>query len=85
MTVSQESQHLSDAVIAFSLDGRFPEEIANLPPVTGTDLQPAIDNLEQTRQDLEVVANKATGYPTTLANWCYRVKYIGSTKKQRRM
>ncbi|KAM5344837.1 hypothetical protein ACJ41O_010699 [Fusarium nematophilum] len=47
------SQQLSDALVAFSLDGRFPDDVSILPPVSETDLQPAIQALAQAKQELE--------------------------------
>ncbi|KAF4463103.1 Centromere kinetochore zw10 like [Fusarium albosuccineum] len=47
------SQQLSEALVAFSLDGRFPDDVSALPPVSETDLQPAIQALAKANQDLE--------------------------------
>ena len=47
-------QKLSDALVAFSLEGRFPDDISVLPPVSETDLQPAIQALAEAKQGLEV-------------------------------
>lgn len=49
------SQQLSDALVSFSLDGRFPEDVSVLPPVSETDLQPAIQALAKAKQELEVI------------------------------
>ncbi|KAM0433973.1 hypothetical protein ACHAPT_003917 [Fusarium lateritium] len=47
------SQQLSDALVSFSLDGRFPDDVSLLPPVSETDLQPAINALAKAKQELE--------------------------------
>ena len=57
MAATAEPQRLSDALLAFTLDGAFPEDIASLPPVSSTDLQPAIDALAKSKADLEVRPN----------------------------
>lgn len=44
---------IGDAIMAFALNGRFPEDADTLPPVSGTDLQPAIDSLTQAGVELE--------------------------------
>lgn len=49
-----QSQQLSDALVSFSLDGRFPDDVSALPPVSETDLQPAIQALAKAKQELEV-------------------------------
>jgi protein transport protein DSL1/ZW10 len=54
MTAVPDPQRLSDALLGFSLENRFPEDIASLPPVTGADLLPAIDALSRSKADLEV-------------------------------
>ncbi|EKJ76895.1 hypothetical protein FPSE_03081 [Fusarium pseudograminearum CS3096] len=46
-------QQLSDALVAFALEGRFPDDISVLPPVSETDLQPAIQALAEANQGLE--------------------------------
>lgn len=51
---TESSQQLSDALIAFSLEGRFPEDISHLPPVSETNLQPAIQALAKAKKALEV-------------------------------
>ncbi|KAL2677202.1 hypothetical protein Neosp_010970 [[Neocosmospora] mangrovei] len=48
-----QSQQLSDALVSFSLDGRFPDDVSVLPPVSKTDLQPAIEALAKAKQELE--------------------------------
>ncbi|EWG42813.1 hypothetical protein FVEG_04537 [Fusarium verticillioides 7600] len=52
-TTEQAPQQLSDALVAFSLEGRFPDDISVLPPVSETDMQPAIQALAKTKRDLE--------------------------------
>ncbi|KAF5021985.1 hypothetical protein F66182_5976 [Fusarium sp. NRRL 66182] len=52
-TTAQSPQQLSDALVAFSLEGRFPDDVSVLPPVSETDLQPAIQALAKAKQDLE--------------------------------
>ncbi|RSL42281.1 hypothetical protein CEP54_015535 [Fusarium duplospermum] len=47
------SQQLSDALVSFSLDGRFPDDVSVLPPISETDLQPAIQALAKAKQELE--------------------------------
>lgn len=47
------SQQLSDALVSFSLDGRFPDDVSVLPPVSETNLQPAIEALAKAKQELE--------------------------------
>ncbi|KAF4974492.1 hypothetical protein FZEAL_8608 [Fusarium zealandicum] len=47
------SQKLSDALVAFSLEGRFPDDVSVLPPVSDTDLQPAIQALTRAKQEVE--------------------------------
>ncbi|RKL41840.1 hypothetical protein BFJ72_g5178 [Fusarium proliferatum] len=52
-TTEQAPQQLSDALVAFSLEGRFPDDISVLPPVSETDLQPTIQALAKAKRDLE--------------------------------
>ncbi|PNY28788.1 Is centromere binding protein at prophase [Tolypocladium capitatum] len=53
MATATDSQRLRDAMVAFALDGAFPEHIAELPPVSETDLQPTIDALARAETELE--------------------------------
>ncbi|POR31039.1 Is centromere binding protein at prophase [Tolypocladium paradoxum] len=53
MATATDSGQLRDAIVAFSIDGAFPEDITELPPVSGTDLQPTIDALAKTKTELE--------------------------------
>ncbi|KAI9149538.1 Centromere/kinetochore protein [Paramyrothecium foliicola] len=53
MATATEPHRLSEALAAFALDGRFPEDIASLPPVSSTDLQPAIDTLAKSKTELQ--------------------------------
>ncbi|KAF4970002.1 hypothetical protein FSARC_2905 [Fusarium sarcochroum] len=52
-TTEQAPQQLSDALVAFSLEGRFPDDVSVLPPVSETELQPAIRALAQAKKGLE--------------------------------
>ncbi|KAM0561625.1 hypothetical protein ACHAPJ_002793 [Fusarium lateritium] len=52
-TTEQAPRQLSDALVAFSLEGRFPDDVSVLPPVSETDLQPAIQALAQAKKELE--------------------------------
>ena len=54
-TTEQAPRQLSDALVAFSLEGRFPDDVSVLPPVSETDLQPAIQALAQAKKELEVI------------------------------
>ncbi|KAG6018198.1 hypothetical protein E4U43_007164 [Claviceps pusilla] len=47
------SQQLSDAIVNFSLEGKFPDEFSSLPLVSEIDLQPAIEALEVAQANLE--------------------------------
>lgn len=49
-----ESRQLSDAVVAFALEGQFPDDISSLPLISQTSLGPAIEALEKTKTELEV-------------------------------
>ncbi|KAF4453039.1 Centromere/kinetochore protein zw10 like protein [Fusarium austroafricanum] len=53
VTTEQAPQNLSDALVAFTLEGRFPDDVSSLPPVSETDLQPAIQALAKAKQELE--------------------------------
>ncbi|KAH7151986.1 hypothetical protein B0J13DRAFT_497658 [Dactylonectria estremocensis] len=52
-TATEPAQQLSNALVAFALQGRFPDDISHLPPVSETDLQPAIQALDRAKKDLE--------------------------------
>ncbi len=54
MAATMGAQKMSDAIMAFALDGRFPEDASELPPVSGTDLQPTIESLDKAKADLQV-------------------------------
>lgn len=54
MATTTDAKKLSDALLSFALEGKFPEDITSLPPVSGTDLEPAIQALDKAKQDLEV-------------------------------
>lgn len=49
-----QSQQLGSAMLGFALDGKFPDDVAELPPVSDLDLQPAIDSLARAKTELEV-------------------------------
>ncbi|KAM3458927.1 hypothetical protein MY3296_000074 [Beauveria thailandica] len=53
MATTMDPVKIGDAIMAFALNGRFPEDADTLPPVSGTDLQPAIDRLTQAGVELE--------------------------------
>ncbi|KAF4120689.1 protein transport protein DSL1/ZW10 [Geosmithia morbida] len=48
-----DAKHLSHAIVAFALDGQFPDDITALPPISQTDLAPAIASLDESRAKLE--------------------------------
>lgn len=54
MASTMDPVKIGDAMMAFALNGRFPEDADTLPSVSGTDLQPAIANLEKAGLELEV-------------------------------
>lgn len=56
MAAAMDPVKIGDAIMAFALNGRFPEEADALPPVSATDLQPAIESLERAGDELEVGA-----------------------------
>ncbi|KAG6004383.1 hypothetical protein E4U21_001103 [Claviceps maximensis] len=47
------SQQLSDAIVNFSLEGKFPDDFSSLPLVSEIDLQPTIEALEVAKANLE--------------------------------
>lgn len=49
-----EGKQISDAIVAFALAGQFPDDISALPPVSQTDLAPAIASLNESKAKLEV-------------------------------
>ncbi|PHH61779.1 hypothetical protein CDD81_7943 [Ophiocordyceps australis] len=53
MASATAPQRLSDAIVGFSLEGKFPSDIDDLPPVSSMQLQPAIDALATCRKELE--------------------------------
>ncbi|OAA56382.1 RZZ complex, subunit Zw10 [Cordyceps fumosorosea ARSEF 2679] len=53
MAAAMEPIKIADAIMAFALSGRFPEDADALPPLSGTDLQPAIDSLNRAAAELE--------------------------------
>lgn len=52
------SQKISDAVTSFALEGAFPEDASLLPPVSETDLKPAIKALSKAKSKLEAEVHK---------------------------
>jgi len=61
MASASSANGIGDAIVAFTLDGRFPEseDISSL-PITSESLPPALAALGKTRMDLEVCT---TGIP----------------------
>ncbi|RDA93058.1 hypothetical protein CP533_0728 [Ophiocordyceps camponoti-saundersi (nom. inval.)] len=53
MAPATDSQRLSDAIVDFCLQDSFPPDIADLPAVSTTDLQPAIEALASSKNRLE--------------------------------
>lgn len=60
MAATMDPVKIGDAIMAFALNGRFPEDADTLPAVSGIDLQPAIDSLNQAGVQLEVVVAAIT-------------------------
>lgn len=54
MATMTESQQLSEAMVAFAVDGRFPDDVSALPPVSAIELGPAIEALDRAKTELEV-------------------------------
>lgn len=63
MAAVVDSRRLSDALVSFSLEHQFPDDVDQLPPVSEIDLEPAIAALAATKNDLEV-------RPSSLASPC---------------
>ncbi|KAG6231237.1 hypothetical protein E4U34_005824 [Claviceps purpurea] len=53
MATAAAPRQLSDAIVNFSLEGHFPEQISSLPLVSEIDLQPTIEALEEAKRNLE--------------------------------
>ncbi|TFB03980.1 hypothetical protein CCMA1212_004051 [Trichoderma ghanense] len=53
MAATAESQQLSNAVLSFALEGRFPEDATALQSVSETDLNPTIEALSKAKVDIE--------------------------------
>lgn len=53
MTTATGPQQLSDAIVDFSLQGKFPEDVSSLPPVSETDIQPTIEALAVAKANLK--------------------------------
>ena len=60
---SRSSAQLSDALVSFALDGRFPdaEQVSNL-SLSPSDLPPAIQALAKAKSNLEVRLRTGTPY-----------------------
>lgn len=54
MAATAAPQQLSNALLEFSLDGRFPDDIASFSPVSETGLEPAIEALSKNQTELKV-------------------------------
>ncbi|UQC82227.1 is centromere binding protein at prophase [Colletotrichum lupini] len=52
-TDQNASAHIGEAVVAFALEGRFPDEQVSSLSLSSSDLSPAIDALERAKGDLE--------------------------------
>ncbi|KAH6893093.1 hypothetical protein B0T10DRAFT_509672 [Thelonectria olida] len=52
-TVESHPRQLSDALVAFCVDNRFPDDVSVFPAVSETNLQPAIDSLDKKKQELK--------------------------------
>ena len=56
---STDSSGIGSAIVAFTLDGRFPEsESLSSLPIASESLPPALEALAKTRSDLEVRARR---------------------------
>ncbi|RCI11782.1 hypothetical protein L249_7658 [Ophiocordyceps polyrhachis-furcata BCC 54312] len=53
MAPATDSQRLSEAIVDFCLQDSFPSDVADLPPVSTTDLQPTIEALASSKDRLE--------------------------------
>ncbi|KAG6025274.1 hypothetical protein E4U40_002769 [Claviceps sp. LM458 group G5] len=53
MATAAAPQQLSDAIVNFTLEGQFPEQISSIPLVSEIDLQPTIEALEEAKRNLE--------------------------------
>ncbi|PHH77983.1 hypothetical protein CDD82_3270 [Ophiocordyceps australis] len=77
MASAAAPQRLSDAIVGFSLDGRFPTDIDDFPPVSSTQLQPAIDALAKCGKELEAeihVINNETRQD--VSSWVNKAKTL---------
>lgn len=52
--ITAPAEQLSDALLDFALEGRFPDDVTSFPPVSTTDLGPAIEALAKNQKELEV-------------------------------
>ncbi|KAF4589623.1 is centromere binding protein at prophase [Ophiocordyceps camponoti-floridani] len=76
MASATDSQRLSKAIVSFCLQGSFPEDISKIPPVSGTDLNPTIEALASSKNQLE--ADIQTINQETLGNVS---SWVSNTKK----
>ena len=61
MATATDPDHLSEAIVSFSLDGKFPDDIASFAPVSQTDLSSTIAALDKAKTQLEVKKPESTG------------------------
>jgi hypothetical protein len=54
MATTTEPQQLSNAILSFALEGSFPDDIAALPSVSETDLDPTLRALGEAKVAIEV-------------------------------
>jgi centromere/kinetochore protein ZW10 len=52
MAATSDPQRLGEALLSFSTNGLFPEDIASFPPVSGVDLEPALAALSKSQTNL---------------------------------
>ncbi|KAK2608730.1 ribosome biogenesis protein ytm1 [Conoideocrella luteorostrata] len=77
MATATEPQHLNDAIVAFSLEGRFPDDISSLPPVSDLDLQPTIESLAKAKRDLETEIHKINEETKDdVSSWAHNAKVL---------
>lgn len=60
MATTTEPQQLSNAILSFALEGSFPDNIAALPSVSETDLDPTIRALGEAKVAIEVHQSSQT-------------------------
>lgn len=64
-TDQNASAQLGEAVVAFALEGRFPDEHVSSLSLSSSDLSPAIDALERAKGDLEVMRGPQRAMPAS--------------------